>query len=111
MLISFRPFLYIVGLFLLVIGKPSFVIFREKVKADDLLLLYEKKYQVLYKNANCGGIVGCASAESVKGAKKITLPHIIFHTPKGNKIIYVLGYDNIYQYNDTYFNFRLQLIF
>lgn len=29
-----------------------------------------------------------------KGAKKITLPHIIFHTPKGNKIIYVLGYDN-----------------
>lgn len=29
-----------------------------------------------------------------KGAKKITLPHIIYHTPKGNKIIYILGYDN-----------------
>lgn len=35
----FRPFLYIVGLFLLVIGKPSFVIFREKVKADDRSLM------------------------------------------------------------------------
>lgn len=29
-----------------------------------------------------------------KGAKKIQLPHIIFHTPKENKTIYVLGYDN-----------------
>lgn len=28
------------------------------------------------------------------GAKKIRLPHIIFHTDNGNKIIYVLGYDN-----------------
>ena len=28
------------------------------------------------------------------GAKNIKLPHIIYHTPKGNKIIYVLGYDN-----------------
>ena len=35
----FRPFLYVVGLFLLVIGKPSFVIFREKVKADDRSLM------------------------------------------------------------------------
>lgn len=29
-----------------------------------------------------------------KGSKNIQLPHIIYHTPKGNKIIYVLGYDN-----------------
>lgn len=28
------------------------------------------------------------------GAGKISLPHIVFHTPDGNKIIYVLGYDN-----------------
>lgn len=28
------------------------------------------------------------------GAKNIKLPHIIFHTEKGKKIIYVLGYDN-----------------
>ncbi len=28
------------------------------------------------------------------GAKNIKLPHIVYHTPKGNKIIYVLGYDN-----------------
>ena len=35
----FRPFLYIVGLFLLVLGNPSFVIFREKVKADDRSLM------------------------------------------------------------------------
>ena len=28
------------------------------------------------------------------GAKNIKLPHIIFHTSKGNKVIYVLGYDN-----------------
>lgn len=28
------------------------------------------------------------------GAGKIRLPHIIYHTSSGNKIIYVLGYDN-----------------
>lgn len=28
------------------------------------------------------------------GAGKISLPHILFHTPNGNKVIYVLGYDN-----------------
>ena len=28
------------------------------------------------------------------GANKIRLPHIIFHTDKGKKVIYVLGYDN-----------------
>lgn len=37
---------------------------------------------------------GGAIEYNPKGAKKITLPHIIYHTPKGNKIIYVLGYDN-----------------
>lgn len=29
-----------------------------------------------------------------QGHAKIRLPHIIYHTPNGNKIIYVLGYDN-----------------
>ncbi len=28
------------------------------------------------------------------GKGKIRLPHILFHTPKGIKVIYVLGYDN-----------------
>ena len=28
------------------------------------------------------------------GAGKISLPHILFHTPNGNRVIYVLGYDN-----------------
>ena len=29
-----------------------------------------------------------------QGAKNIRLPHIIYHTPYGNKIIYILGYDD-----------------
>lgn len=29
-----------------------------------------------------------------KGHAKIRLPHIIYHTPNGNKTIYILGYDN-----------------
>ena len=37
---------------------------------------------------------GGAIEYHAKGAKNIQLPHIIFHTPKGNKVIYVLGYDN-----------------
>ena len=28
------------------------------------------------------------------GGGKISIPHILFHTPKGTKVIYVLGYDN-----------------
>ena len=37
---------------------------------------------------------GGAIEYNPNGHGKIRLPHIVFHTPNGNKIIYVLGYDN-----------------
>lgn len=37
---------------------------------------------------------GCIEYHS-SGAKNIRMPHILFHTQNGIKIIYILGYDNI----------------
>lgn len=47
-------------------------------------------------NADLGiiDIFGSLVSYNPSGEGKITLPHIIYKTPNGEKIIYVLGYDN-----------------
>ncbi len=37
---------------------------------------------------------GCLAEYHGRGAGDDRLPHILFHTPRGDRIIYVLGYDN-----------------
>lgn len=83
----FRPFLYIVGLFLLVIGKPSFVIFRKKVEAGDRRLMLtgmsnvSNKFQMnlvpvikpLTKYSNIKTFLVLLSDEILKGYDEIVL--------------------------------------
>lgn len=49
---------------------------------------------IIHADAGLEQVFGSLMEYRQSGAGGISLPHIVYHTPHGDKIIYVLGYDN-----------------
>ncbi len=65
---------------------------RTHIMAGNDLGTLEKN--VITKDHGLLDVFGSLLSYYPKGANKITMPHLLYHTPGGDKIIYVLGYDN-----------------